>query len=103
MFYLHHSAGWGWGWWFLMVIGMIAFWALIIFVFVWALRGGSQPSEPNTPEQPGDILKRRLAHGEITIDDYERLHEAISRPASPPTAIAETDKLTSTPEPPGRA
>lgn len=79
MFYMHHSADWGWGWWVLMSIGMIAFWALVIYAIVWFVRGGRPPADTETgpaplaPESPEEILKRRLARGEIDVDEYERL------------------------------
>lgn len=80
MFYMHHSAGWGWGWWVLMTIGMIAFWALIIYAIVWLVRGArAGQSEQMSPEPPEQVLKRRLAHGEISIDEYERLRAAMHR------------------------
>ena len=79
-----HDFGWGWG--VLMVIGTVAFWALVIYGIVWLARGGAttqQRSEPR-PEDPKEILKRRLAAGEISIDEYDRLQETIqARPREP--------------------
>jgi len=77
MFYMH---GIGWGWWFLMSIGMVAFWALVIWAIV-ALVRGTSPAPPAPPEKdadrPLDILQRRLAHGEITPEEYEQLRDAL--------------------------
>jgi putative membrane protein len=42
MFYMH---GIGWGWWLLMSVGMVAFWALVIYGIIWLVRGGGL-SEP---------------------------------------------------------
>ena len=72
----------GWGWWLLMSIGMVAFWGVVIFGAVWLLRGGSpqRPGQPS-PERPQEILERRLARGEISVEEYERLTATIERPA----------------------
>jgi putative membrane protein len=51
MFYMH---SFGWGWWLVMSIGMVAFWALVIYGIVWLIRGG-----------------------EISIEEYRRLLEAL--------------------------
>jgi putative membrane protein len=85
MFYMH-GTGWGWGWWVLMSIGMIAFWALIIYGIVWLVRGGPTAPSGRTPEPPEEILKRRLALGEISLDEYERLHAAIRDATRRPVA-----------------
>lgn len=79
MFYVHHSSGWGWGWWVLMTLGMVAFWAFVIYGIVWLARSG-RPDETvarPAPEPPEEILKRRLAEGEISVEEYERLAETI--------------------------
>ena len=71
-----HDAGWGW--WLLMSIGMVAFWALIIVGVVWLARGRPTELRQETPrERPDEILKRRLARGEISIDEYDQLHETL--------------------------
>ncbi len=77
MFYMH-GAGWGWGWWLLMSVGMVAFWAFVIYGIVWLVRGRpfDQPSEREA-ERPEEILRRRLAQGDISIEEYERLLSAM--------------------------
>ena len=68
-----HDAGWGW--WLLMSIGMVAFWALII--------AGVSGSPADDPPK---FARKRLAsapmrssnavwRGEISIDEYDQLHE----------------------------
>ena len=68
------SYGDGWAWWqmSLMWVGIVAFWALLI----WALflfgtsssRGGGEGRD-----DPRRILATRLARGEIDGDEYRRL------------------------------
>lgn len=86
MFYMHDI---GWGWEFLMAIGMIAFWALVIYGIVWIVRGGANtavPTAPTTPstEMPLEILDRRLASGQITVDEYHELREALEHKQQTP-------------------
>jgi putative membrane protein len=84
MFYMHDI---GWGWWFVMSIGMVAFWAAVIYGLVWMLRGERKAERDELPsDSPEQILKRRLAQGEISIEQYERLRETIE--PRPPDKLA---------------
>jgi putative membrane protein len=75
MFYMHDV---GWAWWLLMSIGMVAFWGLVIYAVVRLARGpSSQPRERDTRERPDEVLRRRLAQGEISIDEYDQLRQAL--------------------------
>ena len=74
-----HMNGVGWGWWLLMSVVMVAFWALVIYGVYWFARNPRSPSSgEDERETPDDVLKRRLAAGEITVDEYDRLREAIT-------------------------
>jgi putative membrane protein len=69
----------GWGWWVISSIGMVAVWSLVIYgVFLLFRSAGSERPPANEPESPQDILKRRLAAGEIGVDEYERLRDALA-------------------------
>lgn len=76
-----HGDDVGWGWWLVMSIGMAAFWALVILGAVWFLRGADDRREPGDApepaEPPGDVLKRRLAAGEITVEEYQEVRRAL--------------------------
>lgn len=76
-----HMNDLGWGWWLVMSVGMIVFWALIIYGVVWLARGASSsapPAEPPTAgESPQRTLKRRLAAGDISVEEYERLRAVL--------------------------
>jgi len=79
--------GVGWGWWLLMSIGIVAFWALIIYGIVWLARGRpTDRSEQAAAESPEKTLQRRLAQGEISLDEYERLDAAIHGPPREPAS-----------------
>ncbi|MFH8773688.1 SHOCT domain-containing protein [Streptomyces sp. NPDC017958] len=78
MFWYNHDVS-GWGW-FAMSSGMILFWALVITVAVLLFRTLNRPQEhTHTPATPSaeDILRERLARGEIDEDDYQRRLNAL--------------------------
>jgi putative membrane protein len=91
MFYMRDV---GWGWEFLAVVGMVAFWALVILGVMLLVRGriserttttahGTGPAAPTTPAESAiDILDRRLATGDISIEEYRERREAIERTGS---------------------
>lgn len=76
-YFFMHDMSWGWG--VLMAIGLIAVWALIIGGALTLLRDRRGAS-------PGDVLKQRLAAGEITVEEYDRLRHALSGQGTPPAA-----------------
>ena len=68
-----HMGGGGWA---LMILGMVAFWALVIVAVVFLVRSsrtGAQPLVPQTAVlAPEQLLAGRFARGEI--DDTEYTH-----------------------------
>lgn len=61
----------GWGWWLVMGLGMLAFWGLVLAAVVWLVRG-RRPQTQRHAEPPLEVLKRRLASGEIGVEEYEQ-------------------------------
>lgn len=62
---------WGWGAWLVMSLGMAAFWAAVIWLFLNVVRttwDGATPSE----REPEKTLADRYARGEIDEDEYQR-------------------------------
>lgn len=74
--------GVGRGWWVLISIGIGTFWAHVIFAIVTLLRSAVAPrdrgqrSEP-PQDSPLDTLKRRLASGEISVEEREERRSAL--------------------------
>jgi putative membrane protein len=68
---------WGAGWWIVMMLGMLVFWALVIVGIVWVVRelGGGRSERDR--ESPVDVLQRRLAEGDISVEEYERRRQAL--------------------------
>ncbi|MEW6583648.1 MAG: hypothetical protein AB1416_12910 [Actinomycetota bacterium] len=74
------DGGMGTGWWVLMIL----VWVVLIALVVWAIarlfptRPDGEPGRPADRDTPQDILDRRLARGEIDVDEYARLREALT-------------------------
>jgi len=67
----------GWGGWLAMMIGMAGFWILVAVLVVALVRSGGLTG----PERPDarETLERRMARGEIDVEDYQQRLEALSK------------------------
>ncbi len=76
MLYAHNI---GWAGWLVMSLGMVAFWALVIWAIVALVRGGTSGSRQTErdADRPLDVLQRRLARGEISVEEYDELRDAL--------------------------
>jgi uncharacterized membrane protein len=70
--YYHHM---GWGWGILMTLGWIVLIALFVAVVYSVIRDRRYSRGPSARE----VLDRRLASGEISVEEYERTLSAMSR------------------------
>lgn len=62
----------GWPWPGLIWLALVVlFWAGLIALLVWAVRTSAGPRRP--PDQARETLRRRLAAGEISEEEYERI------------------------------
>ena len=81
------NGSWGYGWW--PVIMLMGVFMVICMVMMARMMGrawpGPRTGEPERrgPDAPERILDQRLASGEIDIDEYERLRDALQPPAGP--------------------
>jgi putative membrane protein len=66
MWYYGSGAGWSWLW---MTLMMVVFFGGLIAVAVWAIRAGMGSSRDSDAM---DVLRRRLAAGEISQEDFEK-------------------------------
>jgi putative membrane protein len=75
MWYMHDI---GWGWWLLMSVGMVAFWGLVVYGVLSVARGEAlgRSREPRS-ESADEVLRRRLAAGEITVEEYQRVRSVL--------------------------
>jgi putative membrane protein len=70
----------GWAWWQagLMWGGMIAFWSLLGWAVYALVKGiARKPEPPSGDDGARSILDQRLARGEISPEEYERLRSLI--------------------------
>lgn len=69
----------GMGWW--MLFGGV-FWLAVIVLLAYlasTVFGRGAGDAPDAAEPPLDIARRRLAAGEITHEEFERIREALMR------------------------
>lgn len=75
-------SGWGWGMGLLGGLGMLLFWGLIIGLVVWLIVTLTRSSQSNAahsaqPESALQTLRRRLAAGEITPQEFDALRQKL--------------------------
>lgn len=75
-----HWYGTGWSWWAasLMWLGMVAFWALLIWVVYTLITSASGRDRGDRGVQARRILDERLARGEIEPDEYRLRLDALA-------------------------
>jgi putative membrane protein len=72
-----HEDAWGRdGWGILMLVTMVLFWAAVVAVAVWVVRHFTRSR--GMDKSPLDIAKERLAKGEISDEEFERLKQKLS-------------------------
>jgi putative membrane protein len=73
--------GMGGGGWALMMVGMIIFWAILVFGIVALVRHNRTSPGASTSGEGADkavaILRERLARGEVTPEEYTALLAAL--------------------------
>ena len=67
-----HEGDVGVGWMIVMMLGMVLFWGLVVVGVVWLLREAIAHSRHGQGADPLAILDRRLAEGEISVEEYEQ-------------------------------
>jgi uncharacterized membrane protein len=79
-----HGAAWpgpdygayGWPWPGLIWLGVVLlFWAGLIALLVWAVRSSAAPRR--APDTAMEVLRRRLASGEISQEEYEHIRRVL--------------------------
>ena len=67
-----HDGDVGVGWMIVMMLGMVLFWGLVIVGVVWLLREAIGRGHHGPDADPLTILDRRLAEGQISVEEYEQ-------------------------------
>jgi putative membrane protein len=74
--------GWGWGMGLLGGLGMLLFWGLIIGLVIWLIvtltrSNQGAASRGAQPDSALETLRRRLAAGEITPQEFDTLRQKL--------------------------
>lgn len=72
---MYWDDGWGGGGWLVMTLVMVAFWGLVAWAIISAVRGSSSTSGHQRSAE--DILAERFARGEISKDEYNERLDAL--------------------------
>jgi uncharacterized membrane protein len=72
MMWFYDGGGWTWLW---MGGMMVLFWGGVILLAIWAIRVFAGPRHSGDPAI--DTLRRRLAAGEISPEDFEKTRKAL--------------------------
>jgi len=90
MFYQHHMDAGGWVF---MALGNIIVWGLIIAFIIWLVQDlRTRPHRHHfaSGASAAEILDRRLASGEINVQEHQRLRASLGQAASAPTGPSST-------------
>ena len=77
------DGGFGWPWpGLIWLVFVVLFWGGLIALLIWAVRSTTAPRrhpyQPDmTRESAMDMLRRRLAEGEITPEEFERIKDLL--------------------------
>jgi putative membrane protein len=81
--WMFNGYGMGAAGWLLMAVFWIALIALVVFAVVRLFPRTEPTPEPREPRgEPREILKCRLASGEIDVDTYEQLSSKLGPPST---------------------
>ena len=91
-----HDGDVGMGWWIIGVPFMLLMMGGMMWMMMRGMGGGSSaPTERlGTTESPVDILKRRVAEGEISVDEYRTRREELINGTDEPNGDQKDEPLT---------
>lgn len=85
----HNSWGSGWGWILIIAVAMAVCMAMMARMMRHRGPGPMGPADNRDEDAPEHILARRLASGEIDVQEYERLRDALRRTGNSTADAAE--------------
>ena len=74
MMWYYGASGMSWFWMTVTMLGMALFWGGVLALVIWAVRRFGTPA---SHDGALDILRRRLAAGEITPEQFEATKKAL--------------------------
>lgn len=74
----------GYSWWMgpMMLLGILGFWALVVFTIKYLITDSNRPPVPRAASDARTVLDGRLASGDIDVDEYTRLRTALDQPTT---------------------
>ena len=91
--WMHGGVGWGW----MMMIPMVLFWGAVIFGVIWLIRTAGGGSAAERKESPTEILERRFAEGDISVEDYRARREVLGN-GTAESSVTHDKKALTTPQ-----
>ena len=88
----HHMSGW----WFLLMLPMMAFMGAMMWMMMRGMMGGGSSPDADASvsrETPMEILERRFAEGEISIEDYRARRDALVDAAAEVSGDDDAERL----------
>lgn len=73
-----YDNGMGWGGWLVMLLGMVAFWGLVVWAVLVLSRDTRSGDTRPARHDPLDTLDERFARGEIDETEYRARAEVLS-------------------------
>jgi putative membrane protein len=95
-----HDGDVGMGWWIIGVPFMLLMMGGMMWMMMRGMGGGSSPDSaatsesPGTPESPVEVLERRLAEGDISVEEYRARRAALVKGTDEPNGDHEDEPLT---------
>ena len=74
MMWYYGASGVSWFWMAATMVGMVLFWGGVVALVIWTVRRLDRPGQPDGAL---DVLRRRLAAGEITPEEYEKTRKLL--------------------------
>jgi putative membrane protein len=75
------------GGWIISIIWMLIVIALVVWLIIWLQSSRSRSGLSGSAASPNEILDRRLASGELSIEEYERLATALEGRSKEPEQV----------------
>jgi uncharacterized membrane protein len=95
----NNSGGFGWGWILVMAVAIVVCVAMMARMMQHGASRHRGPAGDPDVDAPEAILARRLASGEIDVEEFERLRDAFRRTSTSTAVAAEPSRAERQPPP----
>ena len=88
-----NDGSWAFGWGWLALLGMLVCVAMMVTMMRHGTSGTTRRTTSPQEDAPERILAKRLASGEIDVEEFERLRDALQRTNSPTEDAGESRRV----------